>query len=101
MSTLDQRLAHGDRAKEALENEAFTSAFEAIEKEVIDQWTNSPARDAQGREKLWIYLMMLRKVKAHLTSTMETGRLARLELDYQQSLKDRAKQFLGMNSQPW
>ena len=98
MTTLEQRLFSGDRAKEVLENEAFTTAFEAIEKEVIEQWTNSPARDAAGREKLWTYLMLLRKVRTQLVTTLETGKLASLELDHRQSLKDRARQFLGMNS---
>ena len=64
MTTLEQRLYEGDRAREVLENEAFIAAFDATEKEVIEQWTNSPARDVEGREKLWQYLMILRKVKA-------------------------------------
>ena len=98
MTTLEHRLFNGDRAKEVLDNEAFTAAFEAIEKEVIEQWTSSPARDAAGREKLWIYLMLLRKVRTQLTTTLETGKLAQMELSHQQSLKERAKQFLGVNS---
>ena len=94
-TTLEQRLYLGDRAKEILENEAFVAAFEATEKEVIDQWTNSPARDADGREKLWQYLMMLRKVKANLQQTLETGKLAQLELKHLQSLKDKARGWLS------
>lgn len=89
--TLEQRLHAGSRAKEVLENEAFVEAFEAIEKEVIEQWTNSPARDQDGREKLWAYLHLLKKVRAHLVSTLETGKLAQVELQHQQSLKDRAR----------
>lgn len=91
--TLEQRLHAGSRAKEVLENEAFIEAFEAIEKEVIEQWTNSPARDQDGREKLWSYLHLLRKVRAHLVSTLETGKLAQVDLQHQQSLMDRAKQW--------
>jgi hypothetical protein len=93
MTTLEQRLHAGSRAKEVLENEAFTAAFEAIEQEVIDQWTNSPARDQDGREKLWAYLHLLKKVRTHLTSTLETGKLAQIELQHQQSLRDRARQM--------
>ena len=89
--TLEERLFAGNRAKEVLENEAFIAAFEAIEKEVIEQWTNSPARDQDGREKLWSYLHLLRKVRTHLTSTLETGKLAQVELQHQQTLRDRAK----------
>lgn len=88
MTTLERRLYQGDRAKEVLENEAFLAAFEAIEQEVTEQWQNSPARDQAGRESLWQYLMMLRKVKAHLTSTLETGKLAQIELQHQQRMQD-------------
>lgn len=88
---IEQRIYEGDRAKEVLENEAFQSAFDAIEKEVIDKWTESPARDAEGREKLWQYLMLLRKVRTHLQSTLETGKLAKLDLQHKQNLLDRMK----------
>jgi hypothetical protein len=95
LTTLEKRLYDGDRAKEVLENEAFIAAFEAIEKEVIDQWTNSPARDEAGREKLWAYLHLLKKVRTHLQSTLETGTLAKLELQHQQTLRDRAAGWLS------
>lgn len=95
MATLEQRLYSGDRAREVLGNEAFGAAFDAIEKEVIEEWTNSPARDAEGREKCWTYLMLLRKVKANLVTTLETGKLAKLDLQHKQSIKDRAKSLLG------
>lgn len=95
MTTLETRLHDGTRAKEVLENEVFQAVFQRIEQEVIDQWTNSPARDEVGREKCWQYLMLLRKVKTHLTSTLETGQLAELELNHKQSLRDQLKTGLG------
>jgi hypothetical protein len=94
-TTLEHRLFQGDQAKIVLENEAFQAAFSAVEKEVTEQWQNSPARDRDGRESLWQYLMMLRKVKAHLQTTLETGTLAKLELQHQQTLADRARGWLS------
>ena len=91
MTTLEQRLYQGDQAKLILENEAFTNAFDAIEKDVIEQWKSSPARDEEGREKLWTYLQMLHKLKASLITTLETGTLARVELQHKQTLADKAK----------
>lgn len=84
--TNEERIYYGNRAKEVLENEAFNMAFEAIENEVIEQWKNSPARDAEGREKLHQYLMMLGKVKAHLSQTMESGRLTELDIAHKKAL---------------
>ena len=93
--TLEERLYAGDRAKEILENEVFIAAFDDIEKEVIETWTKTPARDDTGRERCYQYLMMLRKVKAHLTTTLETGKLAQMELQHRQTLADRMKAGLG------
>ena len=89
MKTIEQRIYDANRAKEVLENEAFNAAFNDTEKEITEQWINSPARDAEGREKLHSYLMLLRKVKAHLTYSLETGKLATLDLEHQKSLLER------------
>lgn len=95
MKTIEQRMYHGDRAKEVLENEAFQAVFADIEQEVMTQWTNSPARDVEGREKLYTYLMLLRKVKTCLHTSLDTGKLATLDLQHKQSLADRAKGLIG------
>lgn len=76
----EERIYNGDRAREVLENEAFRAAFEAIEQDITDQWKNSPARAEADREKLWTYLQLLNKLKGNLQSTMETGKLAQLEM---------------------
>ena len=94
-TTLEQRLFAGDQAKLVLENEAFVAAFDAVEEEVTRQWKSSPARDQDGREKLWQYLMMLHKVKAHLTTTLDTGRLAQIELQHRQTLREKAGGWLS------
>lgn len=89
--TLEERLHNGSRAKEVLENEQFQAAFEAIEQEVLTQWKNSPARDQAGRESLWTYLQLLNKVKAHLTSVLETGKLAEIELNHKRTMAERVR----------
>lgn len=89
MATIEQRIYAANRAKEVLENEAFQQVFADIENEVIEQWKTSPARDEAGREKLWIYLSMLNKVKKHLESSLESGKLAQLDIEHKQSLAQR------------
>ena len=89
MKTIEQRIYDANRAKEVLENEAFIAAFDDTEQEIIEQWTNSPARDADGREALWNYLMLLRKVKAHLSYSLDTGKLAQIDLEHKKSLAER------------
>lgn len=91
--TIEQRIYDGARAREVLENEAFLWAFESTEKELIEAWKNSPARDEEGREKLYLMLQLLGKIKATLTNSMETGKLAQMELEHKRSLADRLKEI--------
>ncbi|MCH8622647.1 hypothetical protein [Undibacterium sp. TS12] len=93
MTTIEQRISEGSRAREVLENEAYQQAFSAIESEITEKWKNSPARDAEGREKLWMYLAMLKKFKNQLDTTLETGKLAQLDLEHRQSLMHRLKSW--------
>ena len=95
MATIEQRIYDGNRAREILDNEVFQQVFADIEQELYKAWTESPARDAEGREKIHQYLAMLRKVKSHLQTTLETGRLADLEMEHKRSLLDRAKAFMS------
>ena len=86
---LSERLYNGDRAREVLENEAYTAAWADIETEILTQWKQSPARDADGREKLWQLLSLLHKLQATLKTTLETGKLAMMELEHQRTLAER------------
>lgn len=94
--TLEQQIYDGDRAREVLENEAFQQVFADYRKEITEQWTNSPARAEADRERLWLYLSMLNKLEAMLKTTLETGKLRRLDLEHQRSMLARAKSLIGM-----
>lgn len=97
--TLEQRVNDGTRAREVLENEAFKQAFESIEQELTEAWKTSPQRDVDGREKLFQALTMLGKIKLALTTTLESGKLAHLELmHHNPTMREQAREFLGMNT---
>ena len=88
---LSERIYNGDRAREVLENEVFIAAFDDIEAEILSQWKSSPARDEAGREKLWMLLSLTQKLKATIVQSLETGKLAKLELEHQRSISARLK----------
>ncbi|MGE5452435.1 MAG: hypothetical protein ACM3VZ_11415 [Acidobacteriota bacterium] len=88
---IEQRIYDGNRAAEVLENEVFQQIWTDMEQELTEAWTNSPARDAEGRERIWQYVMTLRKFKAMVNSTMESGKLAKLDLQHKQTMADRLK----------
>ncbi len=93
MATLEQRIYDGNRAKEILENEVFIQVWADVEQELTKAWLESPVRDVEGREKIFMTLQMLRKLHRAVETSMETGRLAQEELKHKQTLADRAKEI--------
>lgn len=94
---LEKRIYNGDQARLVLENDAFATAMADLRQEITDQWKNAPARDQEGREKLWQLLKLTDKLESHLRTSLETGTMAKLELQHKQSLLDRAKSAIGLS----
>lgn len=94
-TTPASRVYRGNRAREVLENESFEWAFETLKTEIIESWQKAPEQDPQGREKLWLSLKLLQKVRSNLQARLETGKLATLELQHQAKLEKEASAWLG------
>ena len=43
-------------------------------------WKTTPARDTEGREKLWQAVQIVGKVKSHLEAVAANGRLAERQI---------------------
>jgi hypothetical protein len=66
----------GQLSQSLLENELLQEALEAIDKEVMEQWIQCPARDKEGKEALWQLIKTSRKFRSILEGYIETGKLA-------------------------
>ena len=88
---MSEKIYNGQRAKDVLENEMFKWAMNLVREEVKVQWESSPARDQEGREKLWVMLQMCNKLEATLQTILETGKLEELELSRKRSMLERLK----------
>lgn len=71
----------GKRAKRILEDELWLDAWATLENALVSGWKTSPARDAEGREALWMALQMAGRVRASLESHMRTGQMAEMQLE--------------------
>jgi hypothetical protein len=93
METLDQRITQGEQARQVLDNPAFIKAFDDIEQEHVEAWKNSPARDPEGRETLWMTVKLLHKLRSTLEAAMTDGKLANLEREHEAKMlaRDRAE----------
>ena len=79
------------QAQELIEHPLFSEAMEKYRNRLMDEWTASPARDQEGRERLWLMQKTLDVVQQHLRELMETGKLASLQLEQRRTLKERAQ----------
>jgi len=92
---LNKAIYDADQAQLVLNNEQFQRAFGMIQQEIIEQWKQSPVRDQEGREKLWNLYMLSQKLENSIKATLETGKLASKELEYQRSLPKKVKELIG------
>jgi hypothetical protein len=95
--TIEQRVYNGDRAREILENEVFQQVFADLATEITEQWKKSPARDEEGRHELWLMQSLLTKLQLMLQTTLDDGKMARVDLEHKRTLAQRAKSLVGMN----
>lgn len=70
----------GVRARELLDNELVQEALATLKAEYLKAWEASPARDAEGRERLWVMVKLVEKFRGHLEQVFEAGKLADAQL---------------------
>lgn len=78
---LNTELGRAAEAQAILDNALFQEAFEILRSSYTDAWLNSPARDEQGREKIYQFMTALKAVEDHLVSVVQTGELAKTQLE--------------------
>ena len=78
---LEKEQKRGDKAKQILEDEIFVEAIQKVSAELDHEWINSPVRDTEGREKIYMMKKMLNVLLVQLQSVMETGKLASKQIN--------------------
>jgi len=79
--------ARGERAAALLRDPLITETFDALEEKYVSDWKNSSS--PEGRETLFQMYQALMVVRGHLTEVVETGSLAKLEINLQRNPKRR------------
>ena len=80
-SNLDQQILRGKQASILLEEPLLKEAFEYLSESYKSEIFKTSYSDHEQRQVLWMAFNMLDKIKGHLVSVMETGKLAAHELD--------------------
>ena len=77
----EKEIQRGQQAKRILEDEIFVEAIQKVSAELDQEWINSPIRDTEGREKIYMMKKMLNVLLVQIKSVMETGKLASKQIN--------------------
>ena len=64
------------RANALLNNTLFNEAFDVLKKDLLNRWESSGSTEIEARESIWLAMRLLDRIHAHITSVVETGRMA-------------------------
>lgn len=92
-SSLERTTERAARAEALLGDELLSESFDALEKSYIAAWRATTVDDAAGREKLFIAINIVGKVRDHLAGVVANGKLARAELKELAEAAERRKRF--------
>jgi hypothetical protein len=90
---VNNEMSRGTRAKALLDNELLNEAFTALEAAYIERWRATHIDDERGREKLFIAVNVVGKVRAHLSAIIANGHIAAKQLDELARDAERRKRF--------
>jgi hypothetical protein len=68
------------RARQLLDDELIQEAFDGLEAAYTAAWRSSKVDEADAREKLFMAVNLVGKVRDHLISIVSNGKLAAVEL---------------------
>ncbi len=90
---LNQAAARAARAHDLLENEVLSEAFDKLEQSYISAWRATVIDDVAAREKLFLAINIVGKVRDHLATVVADGKLAQAQLNELAQAAERRRRF--------
>ena len=81
MDKLETQIRQGKRAQVLLNDPLLKQAFEDLLETYKNEIFNTNFADDEKRRSLWMAYNMLDKIRGHLQSIMESGKLAQKDLE--------------------
>lgn len=86
-------VARANRAAQLLDDDLLKGAFESLEQAYIAAWRQTLIDDTTAREKLFLAINIVGKVRGHLQAILDDGKLAAAELRDLAETAERKKRF--------
>tara|TARA_B110000263_G_C15292080_1_gene503857 strand:+ start:1595 stop:1840 length:246 start_codon:yes stop_codon:yes gene_type:complete len=77
----EKEIQRGQQAKRILEDPIYVEAIQKVSQELDQEWINSPIRDTEGRERIYMMKKMLNVLLVQIKSVLETGKLASKQIN--------------------
>lgn len=90
---LQRAVNRAQQAKALLENELLAEAFKGLDDSYTTAWRATTIDDVSGREKLFLAVNVVGKVRDHLTSIVSNGSIAEAEIKALRETAERKKKF--------
>ncbi len=85
---LQSEVSRSEKARLGLSNPIFVEAIENLKKLYSQSLLNTGVNEEATREKLWLAYQIVNKVEQHFIEIMETGKLAKKQLeDFRKSIE--------------
>lgn len=83
----------GARAQDLIDNQILEGAFTGLEDAYTAAWRSTTVDQIDAREKLFLAINIVGKVRDHLNSLVANGKLAQIELKELAQTAERGKRF--------
>jgi hypothetical protein len=90
---LGEAAAKAMRAQDLLDSELLSEAFKGLEDNYTSAWRATTIEDVAAREKLFLAINIVGKVRDHLATILTNGKLAEAELKELARTAERRKRF--------
>ena len=90
---LTKATEQANRAQQLLADDMLNNAFAGLEEAYAAAWRSTKIDDVTGREKLFLAINVVGKVRDHLTAIVGNGKLAAAELRQLAETAEREKRW--------
>ena len=78
---LAEEIERGSEAERILNNPVYKDALESVRKGIVSAMADSPMGDDKTHNRLVIALQLLNQIDRNLTTVMQTGKMAVLQVE--------------------
>ena len=78
---IQSAISRGKRAELLLQDDLLAESLQKLEDSYIAGWRATLSRDTDARERLWQAVQVVGKVKDHLRTVVNNGKVAKSDVD--------------------